>query len=395
MPMENDKAAGASRLIRLPKRPAGWIALGSAIMVVLIVAILAYGFFAFGLFEMFRQPAQPFDPRTAPPAPDYSRSQAWLAFPGRNGRERSTPPGFVAVDESKAPADVFFIHPTTYLKNDVWVAPYDASDREAPFNPPVLLGQLSAFNGCCRLYAPQYRQASLVALKKSMPAVAFAYADVARAFRYYIAHENHGRPFIIASHSQGSAHAIRLLQQEILGTPLQKRLIAAYVVGAYVPSDFGTLGLPVCDGPRQTGCVVAWNTSQAGRGGARMLIDNATYWWRGAEKSRNQPPAVCVNPLNWRSDGFVPANRNGGSLPFPKAPFPARAAKLHALIPHLTGAVCRQGLLEVDVPYSAPAGFHDGLTLLMGSYHVSDYGIFYDAIRRNSVERVNAWLARR
>jgi hypothetical protein len=360
---------------------------------VLIVATLAYGFFAFGLFEIFRQPPDPFNSRTAPPAPDYAQPRAWLAFPGRNGRERSTPPGFVAVDESKAPADVFFIHPTTYLKNDVWVAPYDASDRDAPFNPPVLLGQISAFNGCCRLYAPQYRQASLAALKKSMPAVAFAYSDVARAFRYYIAHENRGRPFIIASHSQGSAHAIRLLQQEILGTPLQQRLIAAYIVGAYVPSNFGSLGLPVCDGPQRTGCVVAWNTSQAGRSGARMLVDNSTYWWRGTEKNRNQPPAICTNPLNWRSDGFVPAIRNNGSLPFPEAPFQAGATRLPALVLHLTGAACRQSLLEVDVPYSTPAGFHDMLSLLTGSYHVNDYGIFYAAIRRNAGDRVAAWLA--
>jgi hypothetical protein len=360
---------------------------------VLAVAVLAAGFFAFGLFELFRQPPRAFDPRTAPPAPDYSQPQAWLAFPGHNGRERSTPPGFTAVDESQAPADVFFIHPTTYLKNDVWVVPYDAPDRAAPLNPPVLLGQISAFNGCCRLYAPNYRQASLAALKKSMPAVAFAYADVARAFRYYIAHENHGRPFIIASHSQGSGHAVRLLQEEILGTPLQKRLIVAYVAGAYVPSNFGTLGLPTCDGPQQTGCIVSWNTSQVGHTGARILIDNPTYWWGGAERSRNQPPAICINPLNWRGDGFVPANVNAGSLPFPKAPFPPGAATLHTLIPHLTGAACRRGLLEVDVPYSAPSGFHDLLTLFMGSYHDSDYGIFYEAIRRNAIERVNAWTA--
>jgi hypothetical protein len=261
----------------------------------------------------------------------------------------------------------------------------------APLNLPVLLGQVSAFNGCCRLYAPNYRQASLAGLKKNT-VVAFAYADVARAFRYYITHENQGRPFIIASHSQGSGHAVRLLQEEILGTPLQQRLIVAYVAGAYVPSSFGTLGLPTCDGPRQTGCIVSWNTSQVGHTGARILVDNPTYWWQGAERSRNQPPAICINPLNWRGEGFVPANLNAGSLPFPKAPFPVGAAALHALIPHLTGAACRRGLLEVDVPSSA-AGFHDLLTLFMGSYHNNDYGIFYDAIRRNAIDRVNAWTA--
>jgi hypothetical protein len=153
------------------------------------------------------------------------------------------------------------------------------------------------------------------------------------------------------------------------------------------------LGLPVCNGPTATGCIVSWNTSEAGRTGARVLIDHPTYWWQGAERTVNQPPAVCINPLSWRSDGTVAAERNAGSLPFPKAPFPMRAATLHALVPHLTGAGCHRGLLEVHVPWSAPAGFHDLLTLVMGSYHANDYGIFYAAIRQNAIDRVDAWVA--
>ena len=182
------------------------------------------------LAETFRHPAKPFSQTPAPPAPDYTQPKAWMAFPGRSGLERSVPAGFVAVDEASAPADVFFVHPTTYLKNDVWNAGYDVHGL---YDEPVLMGQLSAFNGCCRLYAPRYRQASLHSLGKSLPAVEVAYADVSRAFRYYIAHENHGRPFIIASHSQGSQLAVQLLQSEILGTPLQKQLVVAYVIGAF------------------------------------------------------------------------------------------------------------------------------------------------------------------
>jgi hypothetical protein len=30
---------------------------------------------------------------TPPPPPDYAVPSAWLAFPGRNGQERSAPPG--------------------------------------------------------------------------------------------------------------------------------------------------------------------------------------------------------------------------------------------------------------------------------------------------------------
>ncbi|WP_447725144.1 DUF3089 domain-containing protein [Sphingomonas koreensis] len=341
------------------------------------------------LIATFGSPSRPFDAAQVPLAPDYARADAWLAFPGRNGLERSTPPEMAAVDEATASADVFFIHPTTYQQSDVWNVAYD---HESEFDPAVLLGQASAFNGCCRIFAPHYRQASLRALDRSRPAVALAYADLARAFRHFIEHENRGRPFLIAAHSQGAMHAVRLLQAEILGTPLQSQLVAAYVIGAYAPSDFGAIGLPVCDGEREVSCILSWNTSQTGRTGAFQLIRDKTYWWRGAERNTGQPPAICVNPLTWRREGGASATANPGSLPFPsgKADEPGRT--LAALTPHLTGAVCEQGLLNVDIPWSAPGGFRDALSLIYGSYHLGDYGIFYAAIRRNAGERVNAWM---
>jgi hypothetical protein len=190
-------------------------------------------------------------------------------------------------------------------------------------------------------------------------------------------------------------HAVRLLQAEILGTPLQSRLVAAYVIGAYAPSDFDTIGLPVCDGARETGCILSWNTSQTGRTGAFQLIRDKTYWWRGALKSSGQPPAVCVNPLTWRREGSAPAAANPGSLPFPKGQADEPGRTLAALTPHLTRAMCDEGLLKVDIGWSAPSGFNDMLSLIYGSYHLGDYGIFYAAIRRNAAERVGAWEAAR
>lgn len=155
--------------------------------------------------------AQSFDPSNVPPLPDYSRPDAWLAFPGRPGLEHAAPTGEAPVNDHLARVDVFFIHPTTVMGGGITNARYDAV---APFNAAVLVQQVSVFNSCCRLFAPQYRQATLRALNDDQ-AVELAYSDVLRAFRYYIAHENHGRPFIIASHSQGTTHAVRLLQEAI------------------------------------------------------------------------------------------------------------------------------------------------------------------------------------
>ena len=284
-----------------------------------------------GLVESFRHPAKPFAATPAPPPPDYGQSRAWMAFPGRDGPERSTPPGLQAVDEASAPADVFFIHPTTYLKNDVWNAPYDI---DAPYNSPVILGQVSIFNGCCLLYAPHYRQASLHGLKNSPTAVQLAYGDVAAAFRYYIEHENHGRPFIIAAHSQGAYLAVELLQREILGTPLRNQLVAAHVIGTYVPSNFSELGLPTCESARQTGCFVGWNTSQTGRRGALIQVRDAGYWWHGAERKSGALPAVCINPLTWTEEGAAPCFGQRRQPGLSRGPLsPARQQARTALAP--------------------------------------------------------------
>jgi len=356
--------------------------------VILLIAFTALG--GWGVIAGLRGPSTAYDARALPPAPNYSKAGAWLALPGRNGLERSTPPGITAIDERAAPADVFFVHPTTFKGSPVWIAPFDAGENTAPLNGPVLLGQVSAFNGCCRLYAPHYRQATLAGLK--IPAALdVAYSDVAAAFRYYIAHLNHGRPFIIASHSQGTAHAIELLQREILGTPLQHRLVAAYLIGGYVPDNFDEAGLPICVSARQTGCLISYNTSERGRTGARMITENKVYWWRGARTTQGRSNALCVNPMSWQPKGAAPSSANTGSLPFPVAPFGKSAKKLSALVPHLTGAQCHDHLLEVEVPWSAPSGFIDKLSLIFGSYHLNDYGLFYAALRRNAVDRVAAW----
>jgi hypothetical protein len=364
-----------------------WIAL--VVIVLAVAAILVLG--GARIANLMRSPDAPFDPRAAPPAPDYARPDAWLAYPGRDGLERSAPAGLTPIDEAQAPVDVFFIHPTTFSDNTVWNAAYDAPDDMAKLNPVVLMAQASAFNGCCRIYAPHYRQATLAGLG-NRPAFELAYSDVARAFRHFIARESKGRPFIIASHSQGTGHAIELLQKEIRGTALKDRMVAAYLIGGYVPRDFATAGLPTCDSARATGCVVTWNASKGWRP-ARMVIEGKPHWWQGAVRSRDLPRAICVDPLTWRADGAGPASANEGSLPFPQAPYPTRATTLPALVPHLTGAACRDQMLEVDIPWSAPEGFSDPLSRLLGSYHLNDYGLFYGNLRGNAIERVAAWQA--
>jgi hypothetical protein len=303
------------------------------------------------------------------------------------------PPGLQdeALPEAQK-ADVFFIHPTTYLSGDAPNARYDEPGAtSAQIDRGVLRFQASVFNACCRIYAPHYRQAALAAFQRhnadaeAEAAFELAYGDVQRAFDYYLAHDNRGRPFILASHSQGSLHALRLLQERIARQPAQRLLVVAYIIGYPIPEEITRAGVPVCGAARDIGCFVDWNTVRAGstdssRENSRLI------WLDGRYQQVDGRKLICVNPLDWTVGGDAPATANLGSLPG------VRGAELKAPVPQLTGARCQGAVLEVAIPWSKSRGFFDLLTLF-GSYHIFDYNLFYTNIRVNAQQRVAAWRA--
>jgi Protein of unknown function (DUF3089) len=324
------------------------------------------------------------------PAPDYTRPEAWAAWPGAPSHADDTPPGMTASHSTGAP--VFFVHPTTYL------SPVIANDDFAPggtvqagVDDTVLRLQASVFNGCCVIYAPRYRQASLHAITTNTPqayaADELAYGDVERAFQQFL-QANPSGPFILASHSQGSIHALRLLQQQILGKPVQHRLVAAYLVGVALPQEIAGMGIPVCQNERATGCVISWNSVREGHEDKRRE-DTAVIWWHGSYQPIAGRPLVCVNPLNWSPDSSAPEKANKGAL------YSAgRDQPLPPLVPELTGASCEGGLLGIEIPFQERKHFHDALSMF-GIYHDFDYGLFYANIRENVTLRVQAWQSAR
>jgi len=251
----------------------------------------------------------------------------------------------------------------------------------------VLRFQASVFNGCCRIFAPRYRQASLKAITSNTPdaysADDVAYGDVARAFREFLKRNPRG-PFIIASHSQGSIHALRLLQQKVIGTSLQRRLVVAYAIGLSLPTDIASLGLPICPSGDATGCIVTWNSVWRGHDDRRRR-ESAVIWWQGRYQPVGGRPLACVNPLTWRRDDGAPPDDNLGAV------YGAgRDVPIPAPIPQLTGAWCDDGLLGIDIPLRNRRHFRDILTLV-GIYHDFDYSLFYMNLRHNVSVRIRAW----
>jgi hypothetical protein len=241
--------------------------------------------------------------RLTPPAPDYANPDAWAALPGRPSAADVVPPDSNAADLQEGPrADLFFVHPTTYMTAPSKNARYDepGMTRER-LDFHVLSFDAAAFNACCRVFVPRYRQASIASFfapgPLSLATFDLAYSDVARAFDYYISHYNGGRPFIVASHSQGSLHAMRLLQDRIIGTPLQRRLVAAYLIGWAIPEDVERAGLPVCRSALQSGCVIGWNSVTPTQT-LDFMRDRAVLWLDGRYRLLADKEIICVNPLD-------------------------------------------------------------------------------------------------
>src|SRR5262249_43670173 len=208
------------------------------------------------------------------------------------------------------------------------------------------------------------------------------------AFQYFLDHQSNGRPFIIASHSQGTDHGFRLLKEKIDGTPLAQRLVAAYLIGNRI-SDKAVAELKtvhVCNSPTDTGCLIHWATF--GDGG-------------GPEPGIFTDKLVCVNPLSWLRDGprADASQHQGGVVPsgrFQLEMWGKDTAKgiafdpLSAPVKNLTWAECRNGLLFVADQAGGPFG---RLSLGNKNYHGGDYPLFQMDIRVNTVARVQAYLA--
>jgi Protein of unknown function (DUF3089) len=246
--------------------------------IVVVLALAAT--VALGGTCMAQPPAQ-----TAPPAAasknDYSKAESWLCRPGRrdacavdmtttvvaaNGKlKRET-----WAADPKAPIDCFYVYPT--ISND----PTPNSDMQpGPEEMNVIRQQFARFASVCRVYAPLYRQVTLMALRAALTGKplaadrAMVYNDVADAWKYYLEHDNRGRGVVLIGHSQGSGVLTQLIRNEIDGKPAQARLISALLLGTSlaVPKGKEVGGafqhVPLCRSASQTGCVIAYASFRA------------------------------------------------------------------------------------------------------------------------------------
>ncbi|WP_293052953.1 DUF3089 domain-containing protein [Paludibacter sp.] len=304
------------------------------------------------------------------PTPDYNNLFFWAASPLKHDNSDSIP-SFLANEPRDQRADVFFIHPTSFsqdVKEGAWNADLTDATLNSQTDSRSILYQASVFNGSCRVFAPRYRQANLKAFfirttPAAQKAFDLAYSDVKQAFEYYLTHFNHNRPIIIASHSQGSLHAIRLLQELFDGKPLQKQLVCAYVIGYQIPKT-SFKSIPLGKTADATGCVVGWRSYQKGEipAGVKAEKDNS----------------LCVNPLTW-TDETSPASsklNHGSLMTFNLLRNPGPAAEIEP----------SSHILWVELPDNVGEKIKSTKNL-----HVYDYNLFWMNIRENVRTRIDAF----
>ena len=305
--------------------------------------------------------------------PDYQNLNNWASHPYKPDPSDSIPRPLRKNYRPDSTVDVFFIHPTTYTSPDKmfgWNAPVDDAELNAKTDYSTILFQAGIFNEVGRIFSPRYRQAHLSAYfpvttddsAKALAAFELAYQDVKTAFTWYLENENHGKPIIIASHSQGTTHAKRLLKEFFDGKSLQNQLVAAYLVGIPLEPDYFSF-IPSCKTPLQTGCACGWRTYKEG------FIPEYVQ--------KEKFISVVTNPLTWDSS-ITSAKRsiNKGAL----------LLNFNVIVKKVADAQVGKGILWTRKPH-----FFGNLFLTTKNYHIADMNLYYLSIRENASQRSTAF----
>jgi len=371
------------------------------------------------------RPSKDFNENRLPSPPNYSSRQSWAAHPEVENKSSFVPLGVEKATLEDLKADVFFIHPTTFFGNKNWNASLSHPVANTIVDEIIMSGQASVFNSCCRIFAPRYRQATFYSFleggKNGQKALEVAYSDVARAFDFFINHLNDGRPFFIASHSQGTVHAIKLLEDKIDQTDLVKRMVAAYTIGFEFPKvkfEEDLKNIKPSQSATDTQCVIAYDTYINGAKPLTVLDrtqlpfsrrdvgtgkKDGTWEW----KKRANLATFSTNPISWKSDNeLVDASQHSGAVnnEYVKSNFKLdslldkevaeiEAARLSSIYRNEVSTRCGEdGYLYISKPK------HRQFRMMLlpgGNYHNYDYSLFYMNLRENTKERLEAFLKKK
>lgn len=292
------------------------------------------------------------------PTPDYNDLNYWVAHPEKLDLSDSV---FTSRPADQFGIPVFFVSPTIHFpkKGETWN--HDPSDAAAEhaFDTPVKY-QSTAFNVAGPVYSPAYRQSAYQVYNvapnpTTAKSYAIAYADVREAFAVFQKQIGPQSPYILASHSQGTDHLIRLIQNDLTKDQLD-HLVVAYLVG--MPVNDCDMKIPICESPNSTGCYTSWRT------------------YHTKAKFYNKYPVECigvVNPISWNTEtNYVPSTKNLDALISDSKP----------LFQNLVSAKIQNGVVVTERPR-----FPGSILIRTKNYHRGDINLYYGNIQENVLIR--------
>ena len=302
-------------------------------------------------------PQHDFDINLSGDTPNYSEIKYWVEHPEKENHYASLPKNYTdTLYNSNPKIDVFFVHPTLYLKGNRWNADIHNKNLNKEIGNSAIKNQASVFLGIANIYAPHYRQMHIQSyydLKNGLQAYDVAYSDVKNAFIYYWKNYNKGNKIIIAGHSQGTNHSERLLKEVILkNDSIKNLLLISYLPG--MPIVQFHKDLPPCSSPNQVDCFLSWRT---------LAEEHLPSKWVSSDS------ISCVNPISWKTDTVASKNENHLGILF-------QNHKIY--YPNSISAYSHNGVVWIK-PIKIPfASFYR-----MNNYHIADYNLFWINIRHN------------
>ena len=273
--------------------------------------------------------------------------------------------------------DVFYVYPTI---SDNSTGSMDITNEdERALAKGIFNAQASVYDSAANVFAPYYRQMTTAvdvsedsdSLATDTDAFKLGAKDVQDAFNYFIENLNDGRPFIIAGHSQGTMALIELIKNRFSSdSTLRNRLVAAYLIGYTVTrSDLDTANLNAAQRADDFGVVISYNTQSPTASRGPMLMDGA----------------ICINPLNWKTDATYADSLENIEAVF----FNDSTGVLQSEVPNFCDAQINldSGAVITNIACDT---FETGYS--PGVYHRYDYAFWYGNLRKNVVDRINAYM---
>ncbi len=303
-------------------------------------------------------------PAVANEATDYSNENNWMYAPK-------------VINKT---VDVFYLYPTTN-----WQTNANATGPEICTidNSSMRTGaqsayerQATAFLPVANVFAPYYRQMDMWPNNRDQITAGIPTTDCTAAFDYYIKNFNDGRPYILASHSQGSTVMTNILSGYLKDNPaVYTRMVVAYVIGYTVNNTYldNNPHLKFAVGANDTGVIVSYNTETPNVPAGTNPV-HAT-------------DTITINPISWsRFEVHVPASAGLGSL------MVNLTTGAYEKVPQYADAQINNSKGSL-ITTAIVTGFP--MPIAPGVLHSFDYMFYYYDLQANAGDRITSYFASR